>query len=413
MADTNRRALLTAAAGLAAGAAAPEPRRDGRGASSQGPTDPLRDAQAPDMFAAPATDHGTVDNLRFSFSDAHNALYPGGWAREVTVRELPASKSMAGVNMRLEAGAVRELHWHKQAEWSYMLSGNARLTAVDQDGRNFEEDVKQGDLWYFPGGVPHSIQGTGSDGCEFLLVFPDGAFSENSTFLLTDWLRTFPAEVLAKNFGVPEAAFANIAGQGALHIQDGRPPPLSADRVASPAGQIPKTFKYDMLAQQPQRTAFGTVRITDSSNFPISDEVAAALVEIEPGGMRELHWHPFADEWQYWLSGQARMGVFESGAKARTFDMRAGDAGFVPKSSGHYIENTGTTTARYLELFPSDRYTDVSAAQWLALTPPELVEAHLHLPKDVMQGLRKIKSPVSGQKGIKLALSKGRNEHPV
>ena len=171
MADAKRRALLTAAAGLAAIGAAPEPQRNGKGATNRGPTDPLRDSEAPDAFAAPGTDHGTVDNLRFSFSDAHNSLYPGGWSREVTMRELPISKSMAGVNMRLEAGAVRELHWHKQSEWSYVLYGNARITSVDQDGRNFEEDVKEGDLWYFPGGVPHSIQGIGQDGCERRQVY--------------------------------------------------------------------------------------------------------------------------------------------------------------------------------------------------------------------------------------------------
>ena len=43
-----------------------------------------------------------------------------------------------------------------------------------------------GDLWYFPPGVPHSLQGTNqtADGTEFLLVFPDGSFSEDSTFLV-------------------------------------------------------------------------------------------------------------------------------------------------------------------------------------------------------------------------------------
>ena len=396
MADQNRRALLAAAAGLAAMGAAPEPVRGEKGAVDRGPRNSLLDAQNPDMLAAPQTDHGTVENMRFAFGDAHNSLYPGGWSREVTVRELPVSTSMAGVNMRLGAGAVREMHWHKQAEWAFMLYGEARITAVDQDGRNFEDDVAAGDLWYFPGGLPHSIQGIGADGCEFLLVFPDGAFSENSTFLLTDWFAHVPREVLAKNFAVPEQAFANIPGKELYIFKTDVPPALAQDRVAAPAGPVPVTFKHAMMAQEPQRTKFGTVRVTDTRNFPISDQVAAALVEIEPGAMRELHWHPMADEWQYWIAGTARMGVFMSGGKARTFDMHAGDVGFVPKSSGHWIENTGDTAARYLELFPADRYSDVSAQQWLALTPPELVEAHLHLPAGTVQAMRKGKQQVTG-----------------
>lgn len=87
--------------------------------------------------------------MRFSFSDAHMQLNHGGWSREVTVRELPIATTLAGVNMSLTPGGVRELHWHQQAEWSYMLLGSARITAVDQNGRNFIADVGPGDLWYF------------------------------------------------------------------------------------------------------------------------------------------------------------------------------------------------------------------------------------------------------------------------
>jgi oxalate decarboxylase len=140
----------------------------------------------------------------------HKRLEQGGWTRQVTVRELPISKKMAGVQMRLIKGGVRELHWHVGAEWALMLYGTARITAVDQHGRGHVSDVKEGDLWLFPGGIPHSIQGFGPDGCRFLLVFDDGNFNEFGTFLLTDWVAHTPPEVLAKNFDVPESTFANV-----------------------------------------------------------------------------------------------------------------------------------------------------------------------------------------------------------
>jgi oxalate decarboxylase len=95
--------------------------------------------------------------------------------------------------------------------------------------------------------------------------------------------------------------------------------------------------------------------------------------------MRELHWHPTNDEWQYYMSGRGQMTVFASSGKARTFDYRAGDVGYVPFAMGHYILNTGEQPLRFLEMFRSDRYADVSLNQWLALTPPELVQAHLNL----------------------------------
>src|SRR4029453_8414378 len=143
------------------------------------------------------------------YAMARNRITDGGWAREVTVRELPIATTLAGVNMRLKPGGIREMHWHKEAEWGYMLAGRCRITAIDAQGRNFIADVGKGELWNFPAGIPHSIQGL-AEGCEFLLVFDDGNFSEDSTFLITDWFAHTPKEVLAKNFGLPVIEFANI-----------------------------------------------------------------------------------------------------------------------------------------------------------------------------------------------------------
>jgi oxalate decarboxylase len=101
-----------------------------------------------------------------------------------------------------------------------------------------------------------------------------------------------------------------------------------------------------MLEQQPIKTKSGTVRITDSSVFPVSKNIAAALVEVEPGGMREMHWYPNTHEWQYYIEGQARMGVFAAAGQARIFDFMAGNVGYVPFALSHYIENTGNTRLR-------------------------------------------------------------------
>lgn len=102
------------------------------------------------MLVPPNTDAGLLSNLKFSFSDTFMKLNHGGWSRQITVRELPIATSLAGVNMSLTAGGVRELHQHKQAEWSYMLLGRARISSVDQKGRNFIADIGPGDIWYFP-----------------------------------------------------------------------------------------------------------------------------------------------------------------------------------------------------------------------------------------------------------------------
>jgi len=249
---------------------------------------------------------------------------------------------------------------------------------IYKQGHTFLDDVGEGDLWNFPSTIPHSIQGL-EEGCEFLLVFDNGSFSENETFLLTDLFQHIPRDVLAKNFGVPESAFARIPidVEHERYIFSGKVPgPLSTDMVQSAAGVVPHTFSHRMMAQEPILAEGGWVRITDSSNFPAATTIAAALVNVEPGAMRELHWHSH-DEWQYYLSGRGRMTVFASSGKARTFDYQAGDVGYVPFAMAHYVENTGDEPPRFLEMFRSARFSDVSLNQWMALTSTELVQAHL------------------------------------
>jgi oxalate decarboxylase len=294
--------------------------------------------------------------------------------------------------MSLTPGGVRELHWHQQAEWSYMIVGSARITSIDQEGRNFIADVGPGDLWYFPPGLPHSIQGL--EHCEFLLVFDDGNFSDLNTISISDWFSRTPKDVLSANFGVPMSAFNNIPKEQVYIYQDKVPGPIESQKVQSPYGTIPLSFKHRLLAQPPIKTPGGSVRIVDSTNFPISKNIAAALVEIEPGGMRELHWHPNNDEWQYYLTGQGRMTVFAGDGNARTFDYRAGDVGYVPFALGHYIQNTGTQSLWFLEMFKSDRFEDVSLNQWMALTPRDLVSTNLNVGPEVLNALRKEKWPV-------------------
>jgi oxalate decarboxylase len=163
----------------------PQPVIDDRGGTILGPRNVVIERQNPDVLIAPESDAGTVPNLKWPFALSHNRVLSGGWAREATTRELPISTEISGVNMRLKPGGIRELHWHKEAEWAYVIAGSCRVSILDEEGRLFIDDVAVGDLWYFPAGLPHSIQAL-EKGVEFLLVFDSGDFSENETFLITD-----------------------------------------------------------------------------------------------------------------------------------------------------------------------------------------------------------------------------------
>jgi oxalate decarboxylase len=366
-----------------------------RSASDPGPANKPLDGQNPDSEWPPSTDSKSlVQNFKYPFSLANKRTYEGGWSREVTVRELPVSKSIAGVNMRLTAGGVRELHWHTAGEWAIMLYGTARITAIDADGKSFVADVKKNDLWYFPTGIPHSIQGLGPDGAEFMLVFDDGEFSESETVLLSDSMAHLPREVLSKNFAVAEQAFKNLPRQELFIFQTALPGSLEADQraAAGKPGKSPQDFAFRTMEMPATvRTKGGEVRIVDSSKFKVATTVAMAMVTLHPGGLRELHWHPNASEWQYWIAGKGRMTVVATGNRARTLDFQAGDVGYVEKSLLHYIENTGDTDLVFLEMFKSSFYQDLSLSDWLAHTPPELAMAHLNIDRATLEGFPKDK----------------------
>jgi len=383
----------TALAGVAANAQTQANTRTaerGPSASNPGPENRSLLNENPNSNTPPPTDNGDVGPIWYSFDLTHKRIQEGGWTHQVTQRELPSSKDIAGVNMRLTAGSFRELHWHTADEWSIMLDGNARVTVLNPDGTIFIDDVSKGDLWYFPAGYPHSIQGLGPDGCEFLLVFNEGLFSEDNTFLLSEWLAHTPGEVLSKNFNLDKSALAKLP-KGSLYIFPANLPRTLAQDRAAVGGQkvqspVQYTFKMESMAPT-FRTPGGEVRVVDSHNFPAARNIAAAMLTIKPGGLRELHWHPNASEWQYYVAGKGRMTVFTPVGSARTVDVRANDVGYVPAVAGHYVENTGDTDLVVLEMFKAPEFLDMSLNNWIRHLPPEMVTSHLGLDASTLQSI--------------------------
>ena len=330
-----------------------------------------------------------LPTFKFELEQSTGREQRGSFGKEATVEQLPISKGIAGVSMRLMPGVARELHWHATAaEWAFVLEGRCRTTVVDPMGNSETNDFEPGDVWYFPRGHAHVIQCLGDQPCQFILIFDNGYFSEFGTFSINDWLGHTPKELLSKNLGLPESTF-DAFPKSELYFVDGPVPP---EKPAVPhSGKVqppPQTHKYRLLDREPHATyKSGREWRVGVEEFPISKTFTGVVLELDSGGLRELHWHPNADEWQYVISGQVSVTMFGSHGRFHAETLNAGDVGYIPQGYGHSIENVGKTPARILIAFNTGHYEAIDLSTWIAGNPDYLLVSHFHVPEAVVAKL--------------------------
>jgi oxalate decarboxylase len=316
-----------------------------------------------------------LPTFKFALEKSAGKVIGKSYGKEATVEQLPISKGIAGVSMRLEQGAMRELHWHATAaEWAFVLEGRVRTTVIDPEGGSETNDFEPGDVWYFPRGHGHMIQCLGEKACHFILVFDNGHFSEFGTFSISDWMGHAPTSLLAKNFGVPEATFAGFPKEEVYFGRGGVPSEQQQAPLQGGLSSSPQTHKYRMLDQEPHSVHKGGREWrVGMEQFPISSTMTGVILDLEPGGLRELHWHPNADEWMYLIEGQVSVTMFGSHGRFRTETFEKGDVSFVPQGYGHSVENIGDKTSRALLAFNSGHYEAIDLSQWVASNPAEVL----------------------------------------
>jgi oxalate decarboxylase len=370
MFDLHRRDFLAGTAGLAAAALL-------LGSKTSEAGDPSFMNNVPD----PLLSGKDLPTFKFALEKSRGKVVGKSYGKEATVEQLPISKGIAGVSMGLEPGAMRELHWHATAaEWAYVDKGRVRTTVIGPGGYAETNDFEPGDVWYFPRGHGHMLECLGDEPCHFVLIFDNGYFSEFGTFSITDWIGHTPKPLLAKNFGLPESTFDGFPSKEAYFARGALPPQKPA---ASLGGwkRPPLTHKYRLLTNPPQvNNKGGRLWVVDSSSFPISKTITGALLDLDPAALRELHWHPTADEWQYVLEGKVSVTMFGSGGRYRTETLTQGDVGYIPQGYGHSLQNVGDKPCRVLIGFNSGVYEEIDLSEWMSANPPDVLATNFGKP---------------------------------
>src|SRR5712671_4297578 len=329
----------------------------------------------------PALAGKDLPTFKCALEKSEGKVIGNSYGKEATVEQLPISKGIAGVSMRIEPGAMRELHWHATAaEWAFVNEGRVRTTVMDPQGNAETNDFGPGDVWFFPRGHGHMLECLGDTPCHFVLIFDNGYFSEFGTFSITDWLGHTPKALLAKNFDLPESAFDGFPTKE-VYFARGEAPPAKQSIPLQGRKLPPQTHKFELLEQDPHALYKGGREWrVDASRFPISKTVTGVVLDLDPGALRELHWHPTADEWQYLIEGQVSVTMFGSGGRYRTETLEKGDVGYIPQGYGHSIENVGDKPCRVLIGLNTGIYEAIDLSQWIAGNPLDVLATNFGKP---------------------------------
>jgi oxalate decarboxylase len=189
--------------------------------------------------------------------------------------------------------------------------------------------------------------------------------------------------------GLPEAALATLP-KGELYIGQGKIPPAIPESLRN---GIPNTkqfpHKFKLHAHEPIRFPGGEERIVSSLEFPIQTTVTGILMDLKPGALREMHWHPNADEWQYFISGKARVGIFGAHGRESVDEFGPGHLAFIKQGFGHYIEQVGNEPTQILIVLNSGIYQEISISSWLAANPPSMIADNFGWSKEQVARLPK------------------------
>jgi len=305
-------------------------------------------------------------------------VYPAGTRRWGSKRQLPVLQGAAIASERIDAHAVRELHWHLGAhELSYVVAGQGRMGIFSTDGTGDTFDVQPGSITFVPEGYTHYIQNTGEETLHLILAFTQ---EQPGTMDLSQALPGFPQHLLAETFGVPDTDFPFLATRGDRSMVPLAAPPAQGEvGIATPvvAASSPYTIHTEQVAEQEFVGGGGSARPVSTKDIPLLQGITLFTLHIVPHGLREPHWHPDTAELNYCVSGRGQIGLVAPDGSLQTFAIEPGTIGFMPSNWFHYIANVTDEPLEMLIFFtgPTAGGPQIDLSQTVGYFPPEIVAA--------------------------------------
>lgn len=284
------------------------------------------------------------------------ASYEGelGSVRWVSVDDFPILKRMSMRRMVLAPGAIREPHWHANAdELACCLSGELLVSILDSADVFGSFTIGAGDMFHIITGSLHTIENVGDADAELIVMFSDERPEE---FSMQAAFGAMSDAVLGNTYGLPASDFASVKRDTASAVLLRR----KTKTTVPDSARYPDPHKFDIAGETPPVSfPYGTARLARSQYWPVLRNLSMYSIEIPENGMREPHWHPGTAEMGYVHKGHARMSILDPDGSVDTYLLQPGDSYFIPRSYPHQIEVIGEEEIHFLVFFDQPMPADV------------------------------------------------------
>ena len=277
-----------------------------------------------------------------------------GSLRKVTADELPVLSRISIKRLVLSPGAIREPHWHANAdELTYCLEGELLVSVLD-DGDSFASfRLTPGQMFHVQSGAIHHIENLGDSEAELIVAF---SHEEPEDFSMQAAYGEMSDAVLGNTYDLPSEAFSAIQ-------RDTKPRyivPRGGDSEVPEGADLENPARFDVEAQSaPIDTPAGSAKLARQQFWPVLRHLSMYSLRVTNEGMREPHWHPVTAELGYVVSGQARMTIMDPDGSTDTYELEPGDVYFVPPAYPHHIEDIGGDDFHFLIFFDQPEPRDI------------------------------------------------------
>jgi oxalate decarboxylase len=306
----------------------------------------------------------------------------GGYRLEATKKEFPLLKGMAFYKLVLNPKAIREPHWHANAdELGYCIKGKVLVSIFASGSQKQSFIVTPGQAFFVPSGTLHGIENVGDEVSELIFQFSN---EEPEDFGISSMFGMFSDAVLGNTWAEKSDVFHVLKRSTDPIFIAMRKEPLTIPKEA----YYQSNYRYDLEGASPLiATEGGNAKVARQNVWPVLKRQALYALQLTGIGMREPHWHPETAELGYVHQGKGRMSILSPDGEVDTYEMNEGDIYFIPKAYPHHIENLTTSPLHLLIFFDQAMPGDIGLTASVKSYSDEVLTAVFNSPQDFFSKL--------------------------